>query len=33
MNKKGRKRFKAGGALKPVDPKTQKRFNLCGYRQ
>ena len=24
MNKKGRKRFKAGGALKPVDPKTQK---------
>ena len=24
MNKQGRKRFKAGGALKPVDPKTQK---------
>ena len=24
MNKKGRKRFKAGGTLKPVDPKTQK---------
>ena len=24
MNKKGRKRFKMGGALKPVDPQTQK---------
>ena len=24
MNKQGRKRFKMGGALKPVDPQTQK---------
>ena len=24
MNKKGRKKFKMGGALKPVDPQTQK---------
>ena len=41
MNKKGRKRFKMGGALKPVDPQTQKGLsklptkvrNKMGYMQ